>query len=55
MNGTKSGWSQDPGATLVSDLQAKGYDIIFVNWLDGAGDITTNAGHLRGFLNDVVN
>jgi hypothetical protein len=44
-----------PSANLVSKLQSRGYDLVFVNYLSGAGDIPSNAEVLRGFLNDVVN
>jgi hypothetical protein len=50
MNGEKSAWSKDPGATLCANLKTSGYDLIFINWTTGDGDIPTNAGYLREFL-----
>ena len=34
---------------------ASGFDLIFVNFSDGSGDIISNAQHLRLFLNTVIN
>lgn len=58
LNGNPSQNEDDPerpSAELVSKLQALGYDIVFVNFLEGAGDIPSNAESLRGFLNDIIN
>jgi hypothetical protein len=44
-----------PSAELVSKLQTRGYDLVFANFLNGAGDIPDNAEALRGFLNNVIN
>ena len=58
LNGDPSPWySGKPTANLIADLQNDGYDIVIINFLNGAGDIPTNAGEngLRGFLNDVIN
>lgn len=58
LNGNPSKNEKDPkrpSANLVSKLQARGYDLVFVNFLDGAGDIPSNAEALRGFLNDIIN
>ena len=58
LNGDPSPWySNKPSAKLIDRLNADGYDIVIVNFLDGAGDIRINAGAkgLRGFLNDVIN
>ncbi len=54
LNGDPSPWySEEPSANLIERLRTDGYDIVIVNFLDGAGDITENAGEkgLRGFLN----
>jgi len=58
MSGVKSAWTENPadkGANLCSDLIASGYDLIFINWTNGDGDITSNAGFLQEFLTDMVN
>ena len=58
LNGDPSPWYiGKPTANLIADLQNDGYDIVIINFLNGAGDIPTNAGEngLRGFLNDVIN
>jgi hypothetical protein len=57
MTGDRSAWtnSSDPGANLISELLAGRYDIVFVNWTDGTGDIPINADNLRRFLKEVVN
>ncbi|MCQ2960351.1 MAG: T9SS type A sorting domain-containing protein [Bacteroidales bacterium] len=44
-----------PATNLIPKLHDLGYDIVFVNFLDGAGDIEHNADALRGFLNNVIN
>jgi hypothetical protein len=55
MTGDKSAWSKDPGANLINELISSGYDIVFVNWTDGTGDIPNNAEYLRQFLNEIIN
>jgi hypothetical protein len=40
---------------MVNALRAEGFDLVFVNFEDGAGDINGNAGALRRFLNEVLN
>lgn len=40
---------------FVDSLMKYGYDIIFVNFMNGSGDIPANASNLRGFLNTVIN
>ena len=57
LNGTKSPWDEtsDVDAGLVSALQEDGYDIVFVNFKEGAGDIVKNANQLRNLFNDVLN
>lgn len=42
-------------AGLVKALQDEGYDIMIINWLEGAGDINKNAKMLRRFFNEVIN
>jgi hypothetical protein len=51
MNGSKSPWTNDE-AHLLDELTASGYDLLFINWTDGAGDIPTNALYLQQFLQD---
>lgn len=58
LNGDPSPWYKgSPSANLIERLKQDGYDIVIVNFLNGAGDIRNNAGieGLRGFLNDVIN
>ena len=56
LNGDPSPWyPNDPGVNLVQALQNDGYDIIFVNFLSGSGDIPSNANSIRNFLNNVIN
>lgn len=52
LNGDKSAWTDvsDNGATLAQDLIRLGYDIVFVNYKSGDGDIPENAKRLEGFL-----
>lgn len=57
-NGKPSPWYPgDKELDLISRLTKDGYDVVFVNFLNGAADIRLNAGEngLRGFLNDVIN
>ncbi|MFZ9847671.1 MAG: T9SS type A sorting domain-containing protein [Flavobacteriales bacterium] len=57
LNGTPSPWSQanEKHPNLVDSLFKYGYDLVFVNFIEGAGDILANAANLRGFLNTVIN
>jgi len=56
LNGDPSPWYDGNGSlNLINQLKAMGYDIIFVDYISGAGDIPTNAGHLKGLLNNVIN
>ena len=50
LNGDKSAWSTDNGATLAQDLTALGYDIVFLNYKSGDGDIPANAQSFEGLL-----
>ncbi|MDR2963870.1 MAG: T9SS type A sorting domain-containing protein [Bacteroidales bacterium] len=56
INGDRSPWYDSPipaTAGLIDYLRNDGYDIVIVNFIDGAGDIFINAGTsgMRGFLN----
>ncbi len=56
VNGDPSPWY--PGETspnLVAALRADGYDLVFINFLDGAGNIQVNALTLQAFFNEVIN
>lgn len=56
LNGDPSPWY--PGSTdvnMITELRNNGFDIVIVNFLDGAGDIPKNANSLRGFFNNVIN
>ena len=56
LNGDPSPWySQNSDANFVADLRYYGYDIVFINFMYGDGDINTNAELLRGFIKEVLN
>jgi len=58
LNGDPSPWYAENypvDVNLIDKLRKNGYDIVFVNFIDGAGDIPTNAQYLRGFFNNVLN
>ncbi|WP_235295963.1 T9SS type A sorting domain-containing protein [Portibacter marinus] len=55
VNGDDSPWETEPSANFVDKLHSDGYDIVFVNFIQGAGDITTNGIAFKEFLNDVIN
>jgi hypothetical protein len=56
--GGRSPWDeseQSPISGFAETLRNDGYDLIFVNFRDGAGDVNENAKRLRQFLNEVIN
>lgn len=61
LNGDPSKWDEgqsdnsSQSANLVSSLQDYGFDLVFVNWMNGAGNVYTNAQLLRDFLNKRIN
>lgn len=56
LDGSPSPWNtNDKHPHLVDSLLKYGYDLIFVNFIDGAGDIISNASYFRGFLNSIIN
>ncbi|HEY9125282.1 MAG TPA: T9SS type A sorting domain-containing protein, partial [Bacteroidales bacterium] len=63
VNGDPSPWYnsdkfpayKSSSAGLVSTLQASNYDLVIVNFLNGAGDINYNAEAFAGFLTSVIN
>ena len=56
LNGDPSPWyHQNSDANFVEDLLNYGYDIVFINFMYGDGDVNTNAELLRGFFNKVLN
>ncbi len=55
INGDPSPYYSGPTPNLIAALQADGYDIVIINFLDGAGDIPSNASTLRGFFSQVLN
>ena len=58
LNGDPSPWYNDkPKIDLIERIRKDGFDLVFINFTDGTGDINYNAGTdgLRGFLNDVIN
>jgi hypothetical protein len=65
INGDPSPWYNDPvvfpqyyptsRANLMSKLRADGYDIVIVNFLNGAGDIAKNSYWFRRFLEEKIN
>jgi len=42
-------------ANMVSALRSHGFDIVIVNFTNGAGDINRNAESIRALLNNVIN
>ncbi len=57
-NGSMSPWNiakKEESGELIPALLNDGYDLVFVNFLDGAGDVFINANAMRGFLNDIIN
>lgn len=56
IDGVNSPWyTNDEQVNLISYLQNEGYDLVVVNFLDGAGDVIKNGEEFRGFLNEVIN
>jgi hypothetical protein len=57
LDGKRSPWDkkEETNSNMVKALQDDGYDIIFVNFRDGAGDILKNAERFQQFLNEVIN
>jgi len=57
LDGQRSPWdpSTENHSFMVKALQDEGYDIIIVNFREGAGDVNENAIRLRSFLNNVIN
>lgn len=58
LNGDPSPWYHDnPKINLVDRLRQDGYDLVFINFTNGTGDININAGTegLRGLLRDMIN
>jgi hypothetical protein len=56
LNGDPSPWyHQNSDANFVADLRNYGYDIVFINFMYGDGDVNTNADLLRGFIKEVLN
>ncbi len=58
LNGDPSPWyNEKPKINLIDKLREDGYDLVFINFMDGTGDININAGvtGLRGFIRDLLN
>ena len=57
LDGERSPWdpSTENNSNMVKALFDDGYDLIFVNFKIGAGDINKNAERVREFFNDVIN
>ncbi len=57
LNGDPSPWYADRETTpnVIAALRADGYDIVFINFFDGAGNIQENAKVLRRFFNEKLN
>lgn len=53
LDATKTDYRSD--SHLVKAMQDLGFDIVFVNFMEGAGDINENAKQLRSFLNESIN
>jgi len=56
INGDPSPWYENESSpNLIDELRDLGYDIVIVNFIDGAGDIRENARFFKDFLMDVIN
>lgn len=56
INGDPSPWYNGSSSVgLIDKLLFLGYDIVVIDYLDGAGDVNTNAHFVRRFLNEVIN
>lgn len=55
INGDSSPWYSTPSADLIYKLLSSGYDIIIVDYIEGADDVTKNALLFKDFLKNVVN
>jgi len=56
INGDPSPWYNGSSSVgLVDKLLAIGYDIVVIDYIDGAGDVEVNASYVRRFLNEVIN
>jgi hypothetical protein len=57
LNGDPSPWyvGKFSSPNLITQLRNDGYDLVFVNYLDGAGNIYTNATALRNLFNQRLN
>ena len=56
LNGTPTLWSKgEKHPNFIDSLLKYGYDLIFVNFKEGTGDIFKNAASFRGFMNTVIN
>ena len=56
INGDPSPWyPNEKTPNLIAALRADGYDMVIINFLDGAGIIQNNAEVLRRFFNEILN
>lgn len=57
VNGDPSPWYSDdePDGNLIERLRNNGYDIVVINYFEGADYVANNANAFRGFLNDILN
>jgi hypothetical protein len=56
LNGDPSPWYPNVvSPNMVQSLLDAGFDIVYINFRDGEGDIRDNGTALRGLLNDVLN
>ncbi len=56
VNGNPSPWYDGhPAANLVSKLQNNGFDLVFINFMNGAGNIIDNANLVQRYINEVLN
>lgn len=53
MNGDPSPWEPEESANMCEQLTNEGYDLIFVNYKKGAGDIPTNGNWIIDFFNTI--
>lgn len=56
LDGQKSPWDTRTTSTnFIDSLRARGYDIVVVNFKDGAGSVMKNSGLFSGFLHNILN
>ena len=56
LDGQPSPWTNTSiSSGFIAELQARGFDIVFIDFLEGAGSIQRNAAQMRNLFNNVLN